>query len=191
MENDRMTRLAPDPVAAILCVLSALAAVASIAALNWVLEQDQDQRTQNRRKPKNLLRDLAQNCLALGNVLKRLDRNLQLFSGDKGSIATPIKFGVHVIQVPHGSLALHQDVVRDIAVLFDETSRNSFEVMALISDGVLDPPEEIYFQFAEVQERLNELLINRLALRQTLEEGCRIADDLTQLVRSLKSHGVL
>lgn len=182
-----MMRLAPDPVAAILCVLSALAAVASIAALNWVIDENAGERTQNRRKPRNTLRDLEQNCLALRDVLKRLDRNLQLFASDRGSITTPIKFGVHALQVPHGSAALHQAVVSDIATLFDETSRNSFEVMALIADGELDPPEDVYFRFAEVQERLNTLLINRFGLRETLDEGKRIAEALANLIQALKA----
>ena len=189
-DTDRMTRLAPDPVAAILCVLSALAAVASIAALNWVVEEEPDERTQNRRKPRNTLRDLEQNCLSLRDVLKRLDRNLQLFSGDRGSITTPIKFGVHAIQVPHGSAALHQAVVSEIAALFDETSRNAFEVMALIGDGILDPTEDLYFQFAEVQERLKVLLINRSGLRETLDEGGQIAEMLARLVQALKTDKV-
>ncbi len=185
-----MMRLAPDPVAAILCVLSALAAVASIAALNWVIDEEPDERTQNRRKSRTVLRDLQQNCLSLRDVLKRLDRNLQLFASDRGSITTPIKFGVHALQVPHGSAALHQAVVSEIATLFDETSRNSFEVMALIGDGALDPAEEVYFQFAEMQERLNVLLINRLGLRETLDEGGQIAEALAGLVQALKADGV-
>ena len=187
IDADQMTRLAPDPVASILCVLSALAAVASIAALNWVSEDEPESRAPNRRKPRNVLRDLEQNCLGLRDVLMRLDRNLQLFSGDRGSITTPIKFGVHAIQVPQGSAALHQAVMSDIATLFDETSRNVFDVMALIGDRDLDPPEDVYFQFAEMQERLNGLFVNRKALRETLEEGGRIAEALAVLVRALKS----
>lgn len=184
-----MTRLAPDPVAAILCAIASLAAVASIAAINWVAEEERNEQTHNRRRPKNILRDLERNCLDLRDVLKRLERNLQLFSGDRGSISTAIKFGVHAIQVPQGSFALHQAVVTEIAALFDEISRNSFDVMCLIEDGVLDPPEETFFQFAEVQERLNGILINRIALKPTLEEAIHIAGQLAQLVRSLKTYG--
>lgn len=187
LNTDRMTRLAPDPVAAILCVVSALASVASIAALNWISDEEPGDRAQNRRKPRNTLRDLQQNCLALRDVLNRLDRNLQLFSSDTGSITTPIKFGVHAIQVPHGSAALHQEVVSDIARLFDETSRNAFEVMALIGDGIIDPTEDLYFRFAEVQERLNVLLVNRSGLRETLIEGVKVAETLAVLVAALKS----
>lgn len=189
VNSDRMTRLAPDPVAAILCAVAALAAVASIAAINWVAEDERTDAAANRRRPKNTLRDLERNCLGLRDVLKRLERNLQLFSGDRGSIATAIKFGVHAIQVPQGSFALHQAVVTEIAALFDETSRNSFEVMCLIEDGVLDPPEETFFQFAEVQERLNNILINRIALKPTIEEAIHIADQLAALVQSLKAYG--
>ncbi|MEO0620519.1 MAG: hypothetical protein AAFZ01_14725 [Pseudomonadota bacterium] len=186
MKTDRMLRLAPDPVSAVLCAIGALAAVASIAAVNWVVEDEETDRPRNKRNPRSVLRELEHNCLALRDVLRRMDRNLQLFSSDRGSVATPIKFGVHAIQVPQGSSKLHQGVVTEIAALFDAASRNTFEVMALISETALEPEEDVYFRFGEAQARLNALLIDRTGLRETLAEAAGIAEELAGLVQALR-----
>ncbi|MEL6289837.1 MAG: hypothetical protein AAFQ42_14675 [Pseudomonadota bacterium] len=187
MKSDRMVRLAPDPVSNVLVAIGALASVASIAALNWVVETDLEEPAGNRRKPRAVLRELEKQCHAIAEVLRRLERNLLLFSDAQGSAATPIKFGVHAIQVPSGSMGLHQSIVGELASLFDATARTTAETMALVSDGEIEPPEDVYFAFADVQSRLNTLLVERRSLRTTITASIDIATKLGELVQSMRT----
>ncbi|MGE0766569.1 MAG: hypothetical protein AB7L90_08910 [Hyphomicrobiaceae bacterium] len=56
--SDADRRIAADPLALVLPAVSALGAIASIAAINWVAQEKTVDRSRSRRKPGVALRDL-------------------------------------------------------------------------------------------------------------------------------------
>ena len=66
------------------------------------------------------------------------------------------------------------------------SSQNAFDVMAAVEDGEIDAPESLFFSFGECQERLNRILQDRVSLKDAVEQGLEIAEQLIALVRELK-----
>lgn len=182
-------RTAPDPFAAVLPALSALGAIASIAAINWVGQERTADRSRSRRKAGMALRDLESCCLGLQEIFRRFQRHPRLFTGE-GAPAAPMKFGVHGSRVDAEAVRLYQQIVTDVASMLVLAAHNSFEAMSSIEDGEIDAPEIVFFGFGEQQERLNKLIQSRATLKVTVETGLDIADKLTVLVRELKKYRI-
>lgn len=182
------SRIAPDPLSAVLPALSALGAIASIAAINWVAQDKTAERSRARRKAGIALRDLESCCLGLQEIFRRLHRNPRLFAGEGAASASPMKFGVHGPRIDQASARTYHQLMNDVASMLVLASQNSFDVMCAIEDGEIVAPEQLFFGFAEQQERLNKLVQTRATLKVAVETGLQVADQLCVLVRELKKH---
>lgn len=182
------TRIAPDPLTAVLPALAALGTIASIASINWVAQDKTAERAKMKRKASVGLRDLESCCLGLQEIFRRFARNPKVFTGEGGASAAPMKFGVHGQRVDQAMARLFQTMMNDIASMLVLASQNSFDVMCAVEDGEINAPEEVFFGFGEQQERLNSLLASRASLKDTVATGGDIATKLLGLVRQLKKH---
>lgn len=182
-------RTAPDPFAAVLPAISALGAIASIAAINWVGQEGTPDRSRSRRKAGMALKDLESCCMQLQEIFRKFQKHPKLFTGE-GAPAAPMKFGVHGARVESDSVRLYQQIVSDVASVLVLAAHNSFEAMSSIEDGEINAPEEVFFGFGEQQERLNKLIQSRATLKVTVDTGVEIAEKLTGLVRELKKYKV-
>ena len=187
---DNDTRIAPDPLAAILPALAALGVIASMAAVNWVAQERTPDRTRTKRKAAVALRELESCCLGLHEIFRRFQRNPKLFAGEGPPASSPLKFGVHGLRVAPEVARLYQQAINDIASMLVLATQNSFDVMSAIEDGEIDAPEELFFGFGEQQERLNLLIAQRATLKTSVETGLSVAEQLTMLVRTLRRHKV-
>jgi hypothetical protein len=188
--NDADSRIAPDPLSAVLPALSALGAIASIAAINWVGQEKTAERARARRKAGVALRDLESCCMGLQEIFKRLHRNPRLFAGEGGAASSPLKFGVHGPRIDQATARTYHQLMNDIASMLVLASQNAFDVMCGIEDGEITAPEQLFYGFGEQQDRLNKLVQNRATLRVSVETGLEVADKLTALVRELKKYKV-
>jgi hypothetical protein len=186
---DTDTRIAPDPFTAVLPALAALGAISSIAAINWTAQERTPDRAKARRKAGNALRDLETCCLGLAEIFRRFLRHPKLFGGE-GAVASPMKFGVHGTRVAAEQARLYQQLVNDVASMLVLASQNAFDVMCAVEDGEIAAPEELFYGFGEVQERLNKLIQGRATLKASVEQGLDMAEKLSALVRELKKHRV-
>jgi hypothetical protein len=186
---DPDARIAPDPFAAVLPALAALGAISSIAAIHWVAQDKTLSRARVKRKSGMALRDLESCCLGLTEIFRRFHKNPRIFAGE-GATSSPMKFGVHGPRIDDDGARLYRALINDTASMLVLASQNAFDVMASIEDGEIGAPEELYFGFGEVQERLNKLIQTRASLRQCVETGLDSAERLTILVRELKRHKV-
>lgn len=182
------TRLAPDPFTAVLPALSALGAIASIAAINWAAQDKTPERARARRKAGTALRDLETCCMGLVEIFRRFQRNPRLFAGEGASAASPLKFGVLGARVPADGARLFQQLVNDVASMLVLAAQNSFDVMCAVEDGEIEAPEELFFAFGEAQERLNKVIQGRATLKVSVDTGLELAERLLHLVRELKRH---
>ena len=182
------TRLAPDPFTAVLPALSALGAIASIAAINWAGQDKTPERARARRKAGTALRDLETCCMGLVEIFRRFQRNPRLFAGEGASAASPLKFGVLGTRVSSDGARLFQQLVNDVASMLVLAAQNSFDVMCAVEDGEIEAPEELFFAFGEAQERLNKLIQGRATLKVSVDTGLELSDRLLHLVRELKKH---
>ena len=187
---DSDTRISPDPFAVVLPALSALGAVASIAAVNWMAEERTSARAKSKRKAGAALRDLESCCIGLQEIFKRLHKSPKLFAGEGGSAASPLKFGVHGPRIGPEDARLFRQSVNDVASMLVLATQNAFDVMSAIEDGELNPPDEIFYGFGEAQEKLNQVMTERTTLKVTVDTCTKIALDLTVLVRELKKYRV-
>ncbi len=183
------TRISPDPFAVVLPALSALGAIASIAAVNWMAEEQTPERSRSRRKAGVALKDLESCCIGLQEIFRRLHRSPKLFAGEGSSSATaPLKFGVHGPRVSPADAKIFKQSINDVASMLVLAAQNAFDVMSAIEDGALNPPDEVFYGFGEAQEQLNRLLTDRATLKDTVDGGTRVALDLTRLVQELKKY---
>ena len=189
VEPDADARIAPDPFAAVLPGLAALGAISSIAAINWVAQEKTAARPKVKRKAGMALRDLESCCLGLIEIFRRFHRHPKIFAGE-GATSSPMKFGVHGPRIDEDGARLYRALINDTASMLVLASQNAFDVMAAIEDGEIAAPEELYFGFGEVQERLNKLLQSRATIRACVETGLESAERLTILVRELKRHKI-
>lgn len=193
---DAGARITPEPLAAVLPALSALGAIASIAAINWVAEDRTAPRQARRRKVAVALRDLENDCLKLQQIFKRLIRTYRTYAGTEANpkpganaaISHAIKFGIHGLTIAEAGYPAYQAIIADIAQALTSASTNAVDVMSAIEDGEISPPEPIFFGFAEQQERLNQLLTKRESLKGCVGVGLSVSEKLTELVRALQSH---
>ena len=184
------SRIAPDPLSAVLPALSALGAIASIAAINWVGQEKTAERSRARRKAGVALRDLESCCMGLQEIFKRLHRNPKLFAGEGAASASPLKFGVHGPRIDQATARTYHQLMNDIASMLVLASQNSFDVMCAIEDGEIVSPEQLFFGFGEQQDRLNKLVQSRATLKLSVETGLQVADQLAGLVRELKKYKI-
>lgn len=184
--GDGDTRIAPDPLAAVLPALSALGAIASIAAINWVGQEKTAERPRARRKAGIALRDLESCCMGLQEIFKRLHRNPRLFGGEGAAVTSPLKFGVHGPRIDPTVARTYHQLMNDIASMLVLASQNAFDVMCAIEDGEITAPDQLFYGFGEQQDRLNKLIQHRATLKLSVETGFDVADKLAELVRELK-----
>jgi hypothetical protein len=182
------TRLAPDPFTAVLPALAALGAIASIATINWVVQERTPERARAKRKAGAALRDLETCCLGLQEIFRRFQRNPKLFAGESAPASSPMKFGVHGPRVGTDAARLFHALINDVASMLVLASQNAFDVMSAVEDGEINAPDELYFAFGEQQERLNKIIQARATLKDSVDAGAEIAQRLTALVRELKRH---
>ena len=184
--TDAESRIAPDPLAAVLPALAALGSIASIATILWAGRESDPSRI--RRRPLTSLRELEADCDQLIEIFKRLMRALKMFGGDRMVSSSSFKFGVQGLKITPNAVVWHQSLVADIGKVLASSSRSSFEVMCAIEDGAIDAPETVFYGFGECQERLNKLLQERSNLKGSVESGLAIAEELARLVQELKRH---
>ena len=189
-EGEADSRIAPDPLSAVLPALSALGAIASIATINWVAQEKTAERSRARRKAGVALRDLKSCCMGLQEIFKRLHRNPKLFAGEGAVAASPLKFGVHGPRIDQALARTYHQLMNDIASMLVLASQNSFDVMCAVEDGEITAPEQLYYGFGEQQDQLNKLLQSRATLRLCVDTGLDVADKLAGLVRELKKYKI-
>lgn len=178
----------PDGFAVVLPAVAALAAVASIAAVNWSAQDRAQARASGRRKAQASLRDMEGCCLGLSEIFRRFHKFPAVFAGEGAKAALPMKFGGSYGRVAPDVARHCQQLVNDIASLLVVATQNSVDIMCAVEDGEIEAPETLFFAFAEQQERLNTLFKERASLKQTCDTGLDIADKLTLLVRELKKY---
>ncbi|MDX2159282.1 MAG: hypothetical protein SFW09_22480 [Hyphomicrobiaceae bacterium] len=184
------SRIAPDPLSAVLPALSALGAIASIAAINWVAQERTIDRSRSRRKAGVALRDLESCCMGLQEIFKRLHRNPKLYAGEGPTAATPLKFGVCGPRIEPGLARSYHQLMNDIASMLVLASQNAFDVMSAVEDGEIVAPEHLFYGFGEQQERLTKLIQGRATLKVVVETGVEVSEQLTALVRELRKHKI-
>lgn len=189
-QNDVDSRIAPDPLSAVLPALSALGAIASIAAINWVAQEKTADRARSRRKAGVALRDLESCCMGLQEIFKRLHRNPKMFAGEGSAAGLPLKFGVCGPRIDQSGARSYHQLMNDIASMLVLASQNTFDVMSAIEDGEILAPETVFYGFGEQQERLNKLIQTRATVKVVVETGVEVSDQLTALVRELKKHKI-
>ncbi len=185
--DDADARIAPDPFAAVLPALAALGAISSIAAINWVAQEKTVSRPRVKRKASMALRDLESCCLGLTEIFRRFQRNPKIFAGE-GATSSPMKFGVHGPRIDVDGARLYRAIINDTASMLVLASQNAFDVMAAIEDGEIIAPDELFYGFGEVQERLNKLIQARATLKACVDTGLEVAERLIVLVRELKRY---
>ena len=130
--EDADSRIAPDPLAAVLPAISALGAIASIAAINWVAQEKTADRARSRRKAGIALKDLESCCMGLQEIFKRLHRNPKLFAGEGAGAASPLKFGVCGPRIDQTLARAYHQLMNDIASMLVLASQNAFDVMSAV-----------------------------------------------------------
>lgn len=182
------SRIAPDPLSVVLPAISALGAISSIAAVNWVGQERTQERSKSRRKVGLVIRDLESCCLGLQEVFKRLNRIPRLFAGEGAAAGSPLKFGVHGPRVDPVVARIFHHLMNDVASMLVLASQSSFDIMCAVEDGDIAAPEEIFFGFGEQQDRLNKLIQERATLKALIETGLDVANALQALVSEFKKY---
>jgi hypothetical protein len=182
------SRIAPDPLSVVLPAISALGAISSIAAVNWVGQERTQERSKSRRRVGLVIRDLESCCLGLQEVFKRLNRIPRLFAGEGAAAGSPLKFGVHGPRVDPVVARIFHQLMNDVASMLVLASQSSFDIMCAVEDGDIAAPEEIFFGFGEQQDRLNKLIQERATLKALIETGLDVANALQALVSEFKKY---
>jgi hypothetical protein len=182
------TRVGPDPVAVILPALAALGAIASIAALNWVVRDECVDKRRAKRQSQTILRDLSRDCADLQDIFRRLIRGLPGIATGSGTTGLPMRFGVHGLAVDSQSYPLYQSLVSSLASLTSRVSQHCFALRTALEEGLLDPPEDVFYAFGDQQERLNQILAGRPSLKSAIETGYDVAVKLGGLVEEMEGH---
>lgn len=186
--GDADSRIAPDPLSVVLPAISALGAISSIAAVNWVGQERTPERTRSRRKVGLVIRDLESCCLGLQEIFKRLNRNPRLFAGEGAAAGSPLKFGVHGPRIDPALARIYQQLMNDVASMLVLASQNAYDIMCAVEDGEIVAPEQLFFGFGEQQDRLNKLVQERATLKALVETGLDVANALQALVSEFKKH---
>ena len=182
-------RLGPDPLGVLLPALGALGAIASIAALNWAERDTASPPPSRRRNAAQVLRNLERDCQDLQDAFRKLVRGVSGIVTGGGTTGLPMKFGVHSLDVTSASYPHYQTLMTNLSSLIGRTGQDSYELMGLIVDGIIEPPEELFFAFADQQERLNQLLGHpRPSLKTTIETAFDVTVKLTTLIEELSAY---
>lgn len=181
-------RPAPDPLSLILPAFAALGAIASIAAVAWTAEDRCANRPRIRRRVDVILKDLETSGLGLTEILRRIRRNARLLGIDGPPGTASMKFGLNSNRMEPAGGQLYHSLVNDLATMLVLATQNSFDVIAAIEDGEIECSEMLFNSFAEAQERLNALLIQRAGMLALADGGFEVASRLTGLVQQLKTH---
>ncbi len=189
-EGDGDSRIAPDPLSVVLPALSALGAIASIAAVNWVGQERTPERSRARRKVGLVLRDLESCCLGLQEIFRRLNRNPRLFAGEGAASGSPLKFGVHGPRIDPALARAYHQLMNDVASMLVLASQNAFDIMCAIEDGEIAAPEQLFFDIGEQQDRLNKLIQERATLKVLVQSGLEIANALQTLIAEFKKYKI-
>jgi hypothetical protein len=188
--DDADSRIAPDPLSLVLPAVSALGAIASVAAINWIAQEKTADRSRSRRKSGVALRDLESCCLGLQEIFRRLSRNPRLFVGEGAGATSPLKFGVCGPRIDQTLARSYHQLMNDIASMLVLASQNAFDVMSAVEDGEIQAPEELFYGFGEQQDRLNKLVQGRATLKVIVETCTEVSQRLTSLVRELRTYKV-
>lgn len=186
--GDADSRIAPDPLSVVLPAISALGAISSIAAVNWVGQERTPERSRSRRKVGLVIRDLESCCLGLQEIFKRLNRNPRLFAGEGAAAGSPLKFGVHGPRIDPALARIYQQLMNDVASMLVLASQNAYDIMCAVEDGEIVAPEQLFFGFGEQQDRLNKLVQERATLKALVETGLDVANALQALVSEFKKY---
>lgn len=127
--------------------------------------------------------------MGLTDVFRGFQRIPKIFAGDGPAAATPLKFGTHAPRVTLEQARMLQKLSDDVARMLVMANTTAFDVMTAIEDGEIRAEEEVYFAFADCQERLNQILIDRSPLRTTVEIGFDVARRLTSQAVLLRRCG--
>ena len=182
------TRSAPDPFTIVLPALAALGAISSIATINWAAQDKTTGQTRSKRKSAVVLRDIETCCLGLVEIFRRFKRHPDMFCGEGGTLASPLKFGVHGPRVTADKALTATQLINDVASMLVLASQNAFDVMAAIEDGDIDAPDDVFFGFGECQDNLNKLIQERATMKHSVDIGFAVAQKLLTLVAELKKY---
>jgi hypothetical protein len=172
----------------VLPALAALGSVASIAVVAWVAQDRTSDRARVKRRIDMVLKDLETSCIGLAEILRRVRRNAKALGLDGPQGAVPIKFGLTGGRIDPAGGAIYKAIINDLATMLVLATQNSFDVIAAIEDGEIECSEMLFNSFAEAQERLNALLIQRAGMLALADGGFEVASRLTGLVQQLKTH---
>lgn len=172
----------------VLPAISALAAIASIATIHWSAQDEIEDRAKSKRRAGAALRDLETCCIGLTEIFKRFQRMPRVFAGDGPSATAALKFGTHTPRIDTDDARNYQKLTDDVASMLVLANQNAFDVMSAIEDGDIQAPEELFFGFADCQEALNKVIVDRATLRASVEIGVETSQRLTARVRELKGH---
>jgi hypothetical protein len=187
-ETAAQTRTGSDPLTVVLPALAALGGIASLAALNWAERGEPGDRRRARRQVQVSLRELGRDCRDLQDLFRKLVRGLPGIATGGGSTGLPLRFGVHGLKVDSGTYPHFQSLVASLASLTSRVAHHTFEVRSAIEEGLLEPPEDLFFAFGDQQERLNGILAGRPSLKSAIEIGFDIALKLTGIVEELEAY---
>ncbi|MEL7048107.1 MAG: hypothetical protein AAFO75_03945, partial [Pseudomonadota bacterium] len=155
------TRTPPDPLTVVLPALASLAAISSIATIHWSAEDEVSQRPRAKRRAGSALKDLETCCLGLTEVFRRFQKLPRIFAGEGAASGLPLKFGTHTPRIDGDHAKAFQKLVDDVASMMVLANQNAFDVMSSIEDGEIVAPEELFYGFADCQEALSKVIIER------------------------------
>jgi hypothetical protein len=181
-------RAAPEPLAVILPAIAALGSVASIAAVAWLAEERTAGRPRVKRRLDVILKDLETSCLGTAEILRRVIRHSPMFGLQGTNSSALMKFGLLGTRVDAQQGQTYIHLMNDVATMLVLAAQASFDATNAIEDGDIEPPEALFYKFGEAQEKLNALLATRTSTKATVEAALAIAENLSTLVRELKTH---
>jgi hypothetical protein len=164
-------RTAPEAVSLVLPALAAIGAIASIAAVAYLATDREGERPRVKRRVDTILKDLETCCLGVAEILRRLKRGAKSLGVDGTSGAAPLQFGRNAVRVDAAGGPLYHQLVNDMATMLVLATQSSVDAMSAIEDGEIEASDEMLEQFAQAQEALNTLLVNRAGIRP-LVDGC-------------------
>lgn len=180
-------RTAPEPMSIVLPVLAALGAVASIAAVAWVAQDRGDtDRPRVKRRIDVILKDLETSCLGIAEILRRVRRQAKQLGLDGPQGGLPLKLGLTGGRIESAGGSIYKQLINDLATMLVLATQNSFDAISAIEDGEIEAPESVFFGFAEAQEKLNQIYVQRVSVRATIDHSIDVAQRLAGLVGELK-----
>jgi hypothetical protein len=171
---------------ALLAGLAALGTITSIASVMWLAEATPAPGGP-RRKCATVLRDLESVCLQLQEAFRKLARGVHGGAVERVQATTPLKFGLHGLAHGGEPTLGTQAAIVDLARALPVASQAALDVIAVIEDGAIEVPEDLFYKIGECQERLNLLLTERASLATSIDVGLEVAGQLTAIAGTLRS----